>query len=122
MGITLYVLTFFVNPFSDIEDTIQGPLAFPQVVSEGIVYSFILLVLEINIAYCKLIYNLSFVLHQYYTGTLHTSSKPRKVVGTAPDLSLRLCRIAVPSDSESKGTESAPVFAHTLDGPMSNFH
>lgn len=35
MGITLYVLTFFVNPFSDIEDTIQGPLTFPQVVSEG---------------------------------------------------------------------------------------
>ncbi|CAH0592247.1 unnamed protein product [Chrysodeixis includens] len=34
MGITLYVLTFFVNPFSDIEDTIQGPLAFPQLVSE----------------------------------------------------------------------------------------
>ncbi|XP_063827723.1 PAS domain-containing serine/threonine-protein kinase [Ostrinia nubilalis] len=34
MGITLYVLTFFVNPFSDIEDTIQGPLAFPQVVSD----------------------------------------------------------------------------------------
>ncbi|CAH2102855.1 unnamed protein product [Euphydryas editha] len=34
MGITLYVLTFFVNPFSDIEDTIQGPLTFPQVVSE----------------------------------------------------------------------------------------
>ncbi|KAH9631544.1 hypothetical protein HF086_004705 [Spodoptera exigua] len=36
MGITLYVLTFFVNPFSDIEDTIQGPLAFPQVVSEDL--------------------------------------------------------------------------------------
>lgn len=35
MGITLYVLTFFVNPFSDIEDTIQGPLTFPQVVSKG---------------------------------------------------------------------------------------
>ncbi|CAG4983691.1 unnamed protein product [Colias eurytheme] len=34
MGITLYVLTFFVNPFSDIEDTIQGPLSFPQLVSE----------------------------------------------------------------------------------------
>ncbi|XP_050342738.1 PAS domain-containing serine/threonine-protein kinase [Nymphalis io] len=36
MGITLYVLTFFVNPFSDIEDTIQGPLTFPQVVSEDL--------------------------------------------------------------------------------------
>ncbi|CAB3239719.1 unnamed protein product [Arctia plantaginis] len=36
MGITLYVLTFFVNPFSDIEDTIQGPLAFPQIVSEDL--------------------------------------------------------------------------------------
>lgn len=36
MGITLYVLTFFVDPFSDIEDTIQGPLAFPQVVSEDL--------------------------------------------------------------------------------------
>ncbi|XP_026731908.1 calcium/calmodulin-dependent protein kinase kinase 2-like [Trichoplusia ni] len=36
MGITLYVLTFFVNPFSDIEDTIQGPLAFPQLVSEDL--------------------------------------------------------------------------------------
>lgn len=35
MGITLYVLTFFVNPFSDIEDTVQGQLTFPQVVSEG---------------------------------------------------------------------------------------
>ncbi|CAG9796978.1 unnamed protein product [Diatraea saccharalis] len=34
MGITLYVLTFFVNPFSDIEDTIQGPLVFPHPVSE----------------------------------------------------------------------------------------
>lgn len=39
MGITLYVLTFFVNPFSDIEDTIQGPLAFPQLVSEGKCYT-----------------------------------------------------------------------------------
>ncbi|RVE43908.1 hypothetical protein evm_011419 [Chilo suppressalis] len=36
MGITLYVLTFFVNPFSDIEDTIQGPLHFPQPVSEDL--------------------------------------------------------------------------------------
>ncbi|XP_068626475.1 PAS domain-containing serine/threonine-protein kinase [Battus philenor] len=36
MGITLYVLTFFVNPFSDIEDTIQGPLALPQIVSEDL--------------------------------------------------------------------------------------
>ncbi|XP_061385658.1 PAS domain-containing serine/threonine-protein kinase isoform X2 [Danaus plexippus] len=36
MGITLYVLTFFVNPFSDIEDTIQGPLTFPQIVSEDL--------------------------------------------------------------------------------------
>ncbi|KAL0901832.1 hypothetical protein ABMA27_006995 [Loxostege sticticalis] len=36
MGITLYVLTFFVNPFSDIEDTIQGPLALPQLVSEDL--------------------------------------------------------------------------------------
>ncbi|KAJ2940611.1 hypothetical protein O0L34_g14717 [Tuta absoluta] len=36
MGITLYVLTFFVNPFSDIEDTIQGPLSFPQRVSEDL--------------------------------------------------------------------------------------
>lgn len=36
MGITLYVLTFFVDPFSDIEDTIQGPLAFPQIVSEDL--------------------------------------------------------------------------------------
>ncbi|CAH0724620.1 unnamed protein product, partial [Brenthis ino] len=36
MGITLYVLTFFVNPFSDIEDTIQGPLTFPQVVSDDL--------------------------------------------------------------------------------------
>ncbi|KAL4713819.1 hypothetical protein ACJJTC_015473 [Scirpophaga incertulas] len=36
MGITLYVLTFFVNPFSDIEDTIQGPLAFPQLVSDDL--------------------------------------------------------------------------------------
>ncbi|XP_041975737.1 PAS domain-containing serine/threonine-protein kinase [Aricia agestis] len=36
MGITLYVLTFFVNPFSDIEDTIQGPLSLPQVVSEDL--------------------------------------------------------------------------------------
>ncbi|KAG6446702.1 hypothetical protein O3G_MSEX004576 [Manduca sexta] len=36
MGITLYVLTFYVNPFSDIEDTIQGPLAFPQLVSEDL--------------------------------------------------------------------------------------
>lgn len=35
MGITLYVLTFFVNPFSDIEDTIQGALVLPQRVSEG---------------------------------------------------------------------------------------
>ncbi|KOB77093.1 Uncharacterized protein OBRU01_04146 [Operophtera brumata] len=35
MGITLYVLTFFVNPFSDIEDTVQGQLTFPQVVSEA---------------------------------------------------------------------------------------
>ncbi|KPI91804.1 PAS domain-containing serine/threonine-protein kinase [Papilio xuthus] len=34
MGITLYVLTFFVNPFSDIEDTVHGALAFPQMVSE----------------------------------------------------------------------------------------
>ncbi|CAF4863394.1 unnamed protein product [Pieris macdunnoughi] len=36
MGITLYVLTFFVNPFSDIEDTIQGPLSFPQIVSDDL--------------------------------------------------------------------------------------
>ncbi|CAK1544486.1 unnamed protein product [Leptosia nina] len=36
MGITLYVLTFFVNPFSDIEDTIHGPLSFPQLVSEDL--------------------------------------------------------------------------------------
>ncbi|CAG9581158.1 unnamed protein product [Danaus chrysippus] len=36
MGITLYVLTFFVNPFSDIEDTIQGPLTFPQIVSDDL--------------------------------------------------------------------------------------
>ncbi|XP_060808057.1 PAS domain-containing serine/threonine-protein kinase [Amyelois transitella] len=36
MGITLYVLTFFVNPFSDIEDTIQGPLQLPQLVSEDL--------------------------------------------------------------------------------------
>ncbi|CAH2050069.1 unnamed protein product, partial [Iphiclides podalirius] len=36
MGITLYVLTFFVNPFSDIEDTLQGPLALPQIVSEDL--------------------------------------------------------------------------------------
>ncbi|CAK1601725.1 unnamed protein product [Parnassius mnemosyne] len=36
MGITLYVLTFFVNPFSDIEDTIQGLLALPQIVSEDL--------------------------------------------------------------------------------------
>ncbi|XP_050680592.1 PAS domain-containing serine/threonine-protein kinase [Leptidea sinapis] len=36
MGITLYVLTFFVNPFTDIEDTIQGPLSFPQLVSEDL--------------------------------------------------------------------------------------
>ncbi|KAJ0182722.1 hypothetical protein K1T71_002091 [Dendrolimus kikuchii] len=36
MGITLYVLTFFVNPFSDIEDTIQGLLALPQTVSEDL--------------------------------------------------------------------------------------
>ncbi|XP_013149578.1 PREDICTED: PAS domain-containing serine/threonine-protein kinase [Papilio polytes] len=34
MGITLYVLTFFVNPFSDIEDTVHGALAFPHAVSE----------------------------------------------------------------------------------------
>ncbi|XP_073957230.1 PAS domain containing serine/threonine kinase [Choristoneura fumiferana] len=34
MGITLYVLVYFVNPFSDIEDTIQGPLVLPQPVSE----------------------------------------------------------------------------------------
>ncbi|XP_037867078.1 PAS domain-containing serine/threonine-protein kinase [Bombyx mori] len=36
MGITLYVLTFFVDPFSDIEDTIQGPLTFPHLVSEDL--------------------------------------------------------------------------------------
>ncbi|KPJ05646.1 PAS domain-containing serine/threonine-protein kinase [Papilio xuthus] len=36
MGITLYVLTFFVNPFSDIEDTVHGALAFPQMVSEDV--------------------------------------------------------------------------------------
>ena len=29
-------------------------------------------------------------------------------------ISLRSCQIAVPSDYESKGTESAPVPAHTL--------
>lgn len=36
MGITLYVLTFFVNPFSDIEDTIQGPLVLAQAISEDL--------------------------------------------------------------------------------------
>ncbi|XP_052739436.1 PAS domain-containing serine/threonine-protein kinase [Bicyclus anynana] len=36
MGITLYVLTFLVNPFSDIEDIIQGPLTLPQIVSEDL--------------------------------------------------------------------------------------
>ncbi|KAG7310767.1 hypothetical protein JYU34_003578 [Plutella xylostella] len=36
MGITLYVLTFFVNPFTDIEDTIQGPLVMPHPVSEDL--------------------------------------------------------------------------------------
>ncbi|XP_053615608.1 PAS domain-containing serine/threonine-protein kinase [Plodia interpunctella] len=36
MGITLYVLTFFINPFLDIEDTIQGPLQFPQLISEDL--------------------------------------------------------------------------------------
>ncbi|XP_063548888.1 PAS domain-containing serine/threonine-protein kinase [Cydia strobilella] len=36
MGITLYVLTYFVNPFSDIEDTIQGPLVLPSPVSEDL--------------------------------------------------------------------------------------
>lgn len=37
MGITLYVLIFFVNPFSDIEDSIQGPLELPHNVSEGMI-------------------------------------------------------------------------------------
>jgi len=37
MGVTLYILIFFENPFMDIEDTIRALLIFPKALSIGMV-------------------------------------------------------------------------------------